>query len=100
AIAHLDGPRQRFALGLQLPFSSRADRLRGLLDAFSRATAGWQPESHPFARPPLDASVLLSTVTVTEAGDARGPMSRRLWEQVFRNDERLDVDFTAVGSHD
>ena len=94
AIAHLDAPRQRFALGLHLPASSRDDRLRALLEAF--ADSRWQPSVHPFSRPLLDGSVLLSTIAVNERGEPSGPMVRRIWERVFHNDTTIDVPFTAV----
>ena len=94
AIAHLDAPRQRFALGLHLPASSRDDRLRALLEAF--ADSRWQPSVHPFSRPLLDGSVLLSTIAVNEGGEPSGPMVRRIWERVFHNDTTIDVPFTAV----
>ena len=94
AIAHLDAPRQRFALGLHLPASSRDDRLRALLEAF--ADSRWQPSVDPFSRPLLDGSVLLSTIAVNERGEPSGPMVRRIWERVFHNDTTIDVPFTAV----
>ena len=83
-VEHLDTPRQRFALGLQLPESARDDRLRALLDAF--ADGAWRPLDLPFSRPPLDASVMLSAIAVTRDGEAAGPMSRGIWERVFSND--------------
>jgi hypothetical protein len=94
AVAHLDAPRQRFALGLHLPASSRDDRLRALLEAFSDGR--WQPSVHPFSRPLLDASVLLSTMAVNGRGEAAGPMVRRIWERVFHNDTTIDVPFTPA----
>ena len=93
-VAHLDPPRQRFALGLHLPASSRDDRLRALLEAFTDGR--WQPSVLPFSRPLLDASVLLSTMAVNEDGEASGPMVRRIWERVFHNDTTIDVPFTPV----
>jgi hypothetical protein len=94
AVAHLDGPRQRFALGLHLPASSRDDRLRALLDAFTDGR--WQPSIHPFSRPLLDASLLLSTIAVRDDGEAAGPMARRIWERVFHDDATPDVPFSPV----
>jgi hypothetical protein len=94
AVAHLDPPRQRFALGLHLPASSRDDRFRALLEAFTDNR--WQPSVHPFSRPLLDASVLLSTMAVSGRGEAAGPMVRRIWERVFHNDTTIDVPFTAA----
>ena len=94
AVAHLDPPRQRFALGLHLPASSRDDRLRALLENFTDSR--WQPSVQPFSRPLLDASVLLSTMAVNDDGEASGPMVRRIWERVFHNDTTIDVPFTPV----
>jgi hypothetical protein len=94
AVAHLDTSRQRFALGLHLPESSRDDRLRALLGAFTDSR--WQPSVHPFSRPQLDPSVLLSTIAVNGDGEAAGPMVRRIWERVFHDDGTIDVPFTPV----
>ena len=94
AVAHLDAPRQRFALGLHLPASSRDDRLRALLENFTDSR--WQPSVQPFSRPLLDASVLLSTMAVSGRGEASGPMVRRIWERVFHNDTTIDVPFSPV----
>ena len=97
AIAHLDAPRQRFALGLHLPASSRDDRLRALLEAF--ADSRWQPSVHPFSRPLLDASVLLSTIAVNErrrAVRAHGPphLGARVSQ---RHDDRRAVHRGGAG---
>ena len=94
AVAHLDPPRQRFALGLHLPASSRDDRLRALLENFTDSR--WQPSVEPFSRPLLDASVLLSTIAVGDDGDASGPMVRGIWERVFHNDTAIDVPLSPV----
>ena len=93
-IAHLDAPRQRFALGLQLPGSSRDDRLRALVDAFAEGL--WRPSDRPFSRPMLDASLMLPALAVDERGQLAGPMGRRIWERVFRDDEQVDVSFSGV----
>lgn len=100
AVAHLDPARQRFALGLALPASSREDRLRALLSAFESGDRTWNPERTPFARPALDPSVFFSTLTVSESGQLKGPMGRRLWEQVFHKDEGIDVEFSVVPADD
>jgi hypothetical protein len=98
AVGHLDAVRQRFALGLQLPESSRDDRLRALLDAF--ADSAWRPFDLPFSRPPLDASVVLSSIAVTGDGEAAGPMARGIWERVFSNDTTSDATFSSATPSD
>lgn len=97
-VAHLDGPHQRFALGLQLPGSSRDDRLRALLDAFAEGL--WRPSDRPFSRPMLDASLMLPALAVDERGQLAGPMGRRIWERVFRDDEQVDLSFSGVESRE
>ncbi len=54
AVAHLDPARQRFALGLHLPESSRRDRFVALADVFEGSSPDWRPEIRPFVRPQLD----------------------------------------------
>ena len=95
-IAHLDGPRQRFALGLQVQPSSREDRLRSLFESFVAAAPDWRADERPFSRPPIDGAMLLSAVAVTPNGAGAAPMTRRLWERVFRADELTDVAFEKV----
>ena len=95
-IAHLDESRQRFALGLQGRSSLRDDRLRMLLETFTAAAPDWRVDERPFARPPLDGSILLSTVRVTPQGAGAAPVALRIWERVFRGDELTDVPFQKV----
>jgi hypothetical protein len=99
-IAHLDEPRQRFALGLQLRAPSREDRLQVLLDAFNTAAPDWRADERPFARPPIDGAMLLSTVAVTSSGEMAPPLARRVWERVFRGDELTDLPFSGGSQAD
>ena len=95
-IAHLDGPRQRFALGLEAEPSLRADRLRSLLESFVMAAPDWRADERPFSRPPIDGAMLLSTVKVTPNGTGAAPLAQSIWERVFRADELTDVSFEKV----
>ena len=95
-IAHLDEPHRRFALGLSLPESWREERLRTVLRAFEAAAPEWRADEQPFARPPLDGAMLLSTVAVQPDGSLAPPLERRLWERVFRADALNEVPFTPV----
>jgi hypothetical protein len=95
-IAHLDGPRQRFALGLGAEPSLRADRLRSLLESFVAAAPDWRPDERPFSRPPIDGAILLSTIEVMPNGAGAAPLSQSIWERVFRADELTDVAFEKV----
>ena len=95
-IAHLDPPRQRFALGLHLPESAREDRFGSLFDLFLSSAADWRPEQRPFSRPMLDPGVVLATVEVTGEGVLEGPVGRRLWDRVFQGDAMIDVAFSAA----
>lgn len=99
-IAHLDEPRQRFALGLQLSATSRADRLHALLDAFNAGAPDWRADERPFSRPPIDGAMLLSTVAVTSSGEMAPPLARRVWERVFRGDALTDLPFSVVSQAD
>jgi hypothetical protein len=97
-IAHLDAAHQRFALGLYLPATVRADRLRALLRAFEIAAPDWRAEERPFARPPLDGAILLSAIAVRPDGTPAPPIALRLWERVFRADALNDVAFERVST--
>jgi hypothetical protein len=95
-IAHLDGSRQRFALGLTLGTSVREDRLRSLLESFVAAAPDWRVDERPFSRPPIDGAMLLSTVAVVPNGAGAAPTALRLWDRVFRTDELTEVGFEKV----
>jgi hypothetical protein len=95
-LAHLDPPRQRFALGMQLTAASRQERFRALFESFAAAAPEWRVDDHPFSRPQLDAALMLATLEVTAEGQLSGPSGRRVWERVFRSDEMLDVPFTEI----
>lgn len=95
-IAHLDGSRQRFALGLPVQPSSPDARVRALLESFVAAAPDWRIDERPFSKPPIDGAMLLSTVAVTPDGVGAAPMGLRLWDRVFRADELTDVSFERV----
>jgi hypothetical protein len=95
-VAHLDDAHRRFALGLQFSPGSREARLRSLLTVFTTAAPEWKVVERPFARPPLDGAILLSTVGVTAAGGAMPPLTRRLWDRVFRGDDLNDVQYEEI----
>jgi hypothetical protein len=89
AVAQLDPPRLRFALGHGLPVQSRVDRVRALLDAFTDSGNEWRPEEQPFTRRPLDAGLTLALLTVNADGALIGPNQRGLWDRIFS--EKGDV---------
>jgi hypothetical protein len=97
-IAHLDAPHQRFALALYLTPAPRQERLRSLMRAFAAASPEWRADERPFARPPLDGAVLLSTIHVRADGSPAPPFQRRLWERVFRADALNEVPFAEVST--
>jgi hypothetical protein len=83
SIAQLDEARLRFALGAQLPASSRVDRARALLEAFTQGGSEWRPEAQPFSRRPLDPALTLAVIAVDANGTLIGPSQRGFWERVF-----------------
>jgi hypothetical protein len=95
-ITHLDPPRQRFALGLQARADSQEARFRTLLDSFAVAAPEWRVEERPFARPPIDGAILLSTIRVTARGAGAAPVGLRIWDRVFRDDDLAAVAFEPV----
>ena len=95
-MAHLDDAHRRFALGLQLSAGLRETRLRSLLSVFTAAAPEWRIVDRPFGRPPLDGAILLSTVHVTATGTLMPPLTRRLWDRVFRSDDLNDVPYEDI----
>jgi hypothetical protein len=91
ALARLDEPQLRFALGGPAPTQPRIERARALLDVFQTAGEEWRPDLQPFSRRPLDPSLTLALVDVTPDGRLIGPSSRATWEQVFFDDDPGDV---------
>ncbi|HSC26295.1 MAG TPA: hypothetical protein VLD67_03420 [Vicinamibacterales bacterium] len=82
-VAHLDEPRQRFALASAQPLDERIRRVRSLMEAVRRASEGLDIEDRPFWRQQFDASMTLSLIRVNPAGEPFGPAGRQLWEGVF-----------------
>ena len=83
-IAHLDPPRQRFALGLwTADVSSRLDRLRIVQRAFTDVDREWSFNASPFGRPRHDAVLLLRLVPVDAQGAPTTPAWRALWSAAF-----------------
>src|SRR5262249_7592443 len=99
-IAHLDGARQRFALGLTLPAPARLRRLRTVVDVVEQMASEWHLEDRPFTRPQLDPALTLSLIAVSDDGTLLGPSHRRLWNHVFRGDDAIDVSFVPASAED
>jgi hypothetical protein len=85
-VAHLDANRQQVVLGSRGSEASRVERVRELLDVFEAAAPEWHTPDRPFVRPTLDPSLVISVATATDRGDFRGPVSRKIWDAVFRED--------------
>jgi hypothetical protein len=88
ALAHLDGPHVRFALGSWMPDSeARAGSFKALLAA-SAARREWDVGVQTFSRPVYDVTTLLTRVRVEPSGAPAAPAARRFWRRVF---EAADV---------
>jgi hypothetical protein len=91
AIARLEPPARRFALGLPLRDPrARAERARALYRVFSEGREWWRPAGGAFARPIVDPARVLMEVRVSESGALAPPASRALWEAVFSGDPAPD----------
>ena len=99
AVAQLDPPHQRFALGLWLDEDQRMPRLRRLYDAFLGWANPLDPEQ-PFARRSPDPSHMLSVVQVHASGKPVAPAGRALWERVLGRDATVDSEPAVQGLHD
>jgi hypothetical protein len=95
-IAHLDSAHQRFALGLHLGPATQEARLRALFTAFTVAAPEWRIGERLFPKPPIDGAILLSTFRVLPDGSGAPPLTRWLWDRVFRDDGLNDVPFARV----
>jgi hypothetical protein len=84
AIAHLDEPHQRFALGLWIKDRGiRLDRFRALYRAFADIEPPWVALERPFSRPLNDPATMLGLVEVSPAGEPGAPSYRRFWDRAL-----------------
>jgi len=84
AIARLDAPHQRFALGLSIGNRGiRLDRFRALYRAFSDIEPTWLASERPFSRPLYDPATILGLVEVRPGGEPAPPNFRRFWNRAF-----------------
>ena len=101
ALAHLDEPHRRYALGgWAEPGGTVADAV-ALYEVFKRISPEWDAEQYPFYRPLTDPAVILAALRVTEKGRLAPPSSRRLWTRVFgdRVAAAATADASASGDH-
>lgn len=82
-VAHLDAPRQKFALG---------GRVADLYGVFARPEEEWRPSRRPFTRTAVDGALLFSSILVQADGRPAGPMWTALWEAVFQGSCTLEKD--------
>jgi hypothetical protein len=85
AVAHMDRPRQLFALGL----GTRAarDRVRALHHAFTDVDSEWSLDASPFARPMYDAPLVIRLVPVSDAGVPARGLWLEIWKAAFDGDD-------------
>jgi hypothetical protein len=84
AIARLDAPHQRFALGLWIRDRSlRTERFRALYRAFAEIEPPWVASERPFSRPLYDPATLLGLVEVGTNGEPAPPNYRRFWDRAL-----------------
>lgn len=89
AIAALDAPRQRFALGLWMTEGARVDYVKALYAVITSAfRTEWKPGDRPFTRVAADPAWLLLEVSVGPSGLPRGLRWTYLWERAF---DSMDV---------
>jgi hypothetical protein len=82
-MAHLDVPRQTFAL---------SGRVGDLYGAFARPEEEWRPSRRPFTRTAVDGALLFSSILVSGDGRPVGPMWTALWDPVFQGSCALEED--------
>ena len=92
AIARLDEPHRRFALGLWVSDRGmRVDRFRALYRTFVNVDPEWSIHNTPFARPPYDPATLLAVVSVDPQGNPGTPTFRKLWALAFDSAATLNT---------
>jgi hypothetical protein len=82
-VAHLDAPAQRYALAAALPPERRLATVQALARVFATAHPSWVVADRPFARPPLDAALVLRLVRTDREGRLVGPTWPELLARVF-----------------
>lgn len=96
AIAHLDAPHQRFALGLWInDRGRRLERVRALYRAFADIEPAWLASERPFRRPLYDPLSLLGLVAVGPQGEPAPPRYRRVWDRALAT-----VDLPGPATHE
>lgn len=84
AVAHLDAPARRFALGLnEGDAHRRLDRLHELRRAFAVEPRWWRSSLGSHRRSLVDPARVLGSAAVDATGRLAQPNSRRFWETVF-----------------
>jgi hypothetical protein len=107
AIARLDPPHQRFALGLWInDRGTRLDRFRALHRAFAEIEPPWLASQRPFSRPLYDPATMLGLVEVGQDGRPAPPNDRYFWDRALVSGDTPSVvmrelrDVAADGSVD
>ena len=96
AIARLDSPHQRFALGLWIKDRGmRLDRFRALYRAFAEVEPPWLPAERPFSRPLYDPATMLGLVDVGPQGQPVSLHYRRFWDRALAS-----VDVPGSGTRE
>lgn len=96
AIAHLDAPHQRFALGLWIKDRGvRLERFRALSRAFTEVDPTWSAPERPFSRPLYDPATMLALVEVGPQGEPSPPHYRRFWDRALAS-----IDLPAAGTRE
>lgn len=87
-VAHLEDRSRTFAMS-----GGKPDRVRALEQVFERSTLELKPRERPFSRQYLDPSLTLSAIDVAADGTPSGPLTRGLWDLVFKGDDKADYTF-------
>ena len=96
AVAHLDPPHARFALGLWMPGDAlRLERFSALARSSDAAFREWRIRTLPFSRPVYDVASVLDRVRVSESGAPATPSSRAFWRAALASG-RFDHAAPAV----
>lgn len=96
ALAHLDAPHVRFALGSWIPdVEARIPQFKALIAA-STAREEWVVNLRPFSKPTHDVTLLLMRVRVQLTGAPAPPAARLFWHRAFDGDDIPDDPVSAL----
>jgi hypothetical protein len=93
----LEPAGRRFALGEAEGNPGAQEHFQALASAFAQGSSWWRPEGGAFARPLVDAAVVLAAVRVGADGRMAPPATRAFWEAAFAGEAPVKAESVLQG---